>query len=93
MTMGIGMALMEESVLDTAHGDYLNRDLAGYHVPANADCPSIEAHWTEEHDRAVNPLGIATRPPARRPHQTMNSTDRRPQNVDRWSTDVDAPAP
>jgi xanthine dehydrogenase YagR molybdenum-binding subunit len=58
MTMGIGMALMEESVLDTAHGDYLNRDLAGYHVPANADCPSIEAHWIEEHDRAVNPLGI-----------------------------------
>jgi hypothetical protein len=58
MTMGVGMALMEESVLDTVRGDYLNRDLAGYHVPANADCPSIEVGWIEEHDREVNPLGI-----------------------------------
>jgi len=58
MTMGLGMALMEESVMDAAHGDYLNRDLAQYHVPVNADCPSIEARWIEERDTEVNPLGI-----------------------------------
>jgi xanthine dehydrogenase YagR molybdenum-binding subunit len=58
MTMGLGMALMEESVLDSVHGDYLNRDLAMYHVPVQADIEQIEAHWIEEHDPHVNPLGI-----------------------------------
>jgi xanthine dehydrogenase YagR molybdenum-binding subunit len=57
MTMGIGMALHEESVLDLEFGDYLNHDLAQYHVPVNADIADIQAHWIDEHDPHLNPMG------------------------------------
>ncbi len=58
MTMGIGMALHEESIMDVEFGDYLNHDLAQYHVPVNADVPDIEVGWIDEHDEHLNPLGI-----------------------------------
>jgi xanthine dehydrogenase YagR molybdenum-binding subunit len=58
MTMGIGMALHEESILDVEFGDYLNHDLAGYHVPVCADIEGLEATWVSETDERVNPLGI-----------------------------------
>ncbi|WP_021597864.1 xanthine dehydrogenase family protein molybdopterin-binding subunit [Actinomadura welshii] len=57
MTMGLGMALMEESVMDAEFGDYLNRDLAQYHVPACADVRDIDAAWVEESDPHLNPMG------------------------------------
>jgi xanthine dehydrogenase YagR molybdenum-binding subunit len=57
MTMGIGMALHEESLIDLEFGDYLNHDLAGYHVPTNADIEDIEAVWLDEDDPHVNPMG------------------------------------
>jgi xanthine dehydrogenase YagR molybdenum-binding subunit len=57
MTMGIGMALHEESLIDLEFGDYLNHDLAGYHVPTNADIEDIEAMWLDEDDPHVNPMG------------------------------------
>ncbi|WP_433721228.1 molybdopterin cofactor-binding domain-containing protein [Actinoplanes sp. CA-051413] len=57
MTMGLGMALHEEGVLDPAMGDWVNHDLAEYHVPVHADIESIEAAWLSEDDRAVNPMG------------------------------------
>ena len=57
MTMGIGMALMEESVMDAGFGDYLTRDLAQYHVPACADVRDIDAAWVEESDPHLNPMG------------------------------------
>ncbi len=36
----------------------MNANLAEYHVPVNADVPSLEAILVEEHDPHVNPLGI-----------------------------------
>jgi xanthine dehydrogenase YagR molybdenum-binding subunit len=57
MTMGIGMALHEESILDLEFGDYLNHDFAGYHIPACADIEQLDAMWVEERDERVNPLG------------------------------------
>ncbi|MET8469147.1 xanthine dehydrogenase family protein molybdopterin-binding subunit [Streptomyces sp. NPDC006422] len=57
MTMGLGMALTEGSTLDPAFGDFVERDLAAYHVPANADVPAIEAHWIDEDDPHLNPMG------------------------------------
>jgi xanthine dehydrogenase YagR molybdenum-binding subunit len=57
MTMGIGMALHEQSLLDPAFGDYVNHDFAGYHIPTCADIEQIEAIWIDEHDPRVNPLG------------------------------------
>ncbi|MFN8203879.1 MAG: xanthine dehydrogenase family protein molybdopterin-binding subunit [Solirubrobacteraceae bacterium] len=58
MTMGLGMALTEESVMDAEFGDHLNHDLAQYHVPVNADVRAIEAHWIDEADPEVNPIGV-----------------------------------
>jgi xanthine dehydrogenase YagR molybdenum-binding subunit len=58
MTMGLGMALMEETLVDREFGDFLNADLAGYHVPVNADVRDIDAIWVEEEDPHLNPLGI-----------------------------------
>jgi len=57
MTMGIGMALHEESLLDLRFGDYANHDLATYHVPSCADIEELEVAWIDEHDPHVNPIG------------------------------------
>jgi xanthine dehydrogenase YagR molybdenum-binding subunit len=57
MTMGIGMALLEESAIDARFGDFVDHDLAGYHVPVHADVESLEAHWLDEVDPHVNPMG------------------------------------
>ncbi|MBT2394470.1 xanthine dehydrogenase family protein molybdopterin-binding subunit [Streptomyces sp. ISL-100] len=57
MAMGIGMALTEESTMDLAFGDFAEHDLASYHVPACADVPAIEAHWVDEDDPHLNPMG------------------------------------
>ncbi|MFJ8663448.1 xanthine dehydrogenase family protein molybdopterin-binding subunit [Streptomyces sp. NPDC093795] len=57
MLMGLGMALTEHSTLDPAFGDFTERDLASYHVPVNADAPAIEAHWLDEEDPHLNPMG------------------------------------
>jgi xanthine dehydrogenase YagR molybdenum-binding subunit len=57
MTMGLSMALHEESVMDREFGDFLNHDLAQYHVPVSADIQEIEATWVEEDDDQLNPMG------------------------------------
>ena len=57
MVQGISMALHEESVLDREFGDYLNHDLAQYHVPVFADIPDIDATWIDEEDPHLNPMG------------------------------------
>ncbi|MGW5318333.1 xanthine dehydrogenase family protein molybdopterin-binding subunit [Nocardia thailandica] len=57
ITMGIGMALLEESVFDTRLGQVVNHDLAGYHIPVNADIGEIDVSWIEDHDSHVNALG------------------------------------
>jgi len=58
MTMGLSMALHEESQLDERYGHYVNHDLAGYHIATNADVGEIDVSWIDEHDPHVNPLGI-----------------------------------
>lgn len=57
MTMGLGMALTEASSPDTAFGGFLENDLASYHVPACADVGAVEAHWLDEEDPHLNPMG------------------------------------
>jgi xanthine dehydrogenase YagR molybdenum-binding subunit len=58
MTMGLSMALHEEGQLDPRFGDWVNHDLASYHVSAHADVEQIEATWIDEDDPRVNPVGI-----------------------------------
>jgi xanthine dehydrogenase YagR molybdenum-binding subunit len=57
MTMGLSMTLFEESVIDRRYGDYLNHDLASYHVATIADVLDVEATWIQEHDTEVSPMG------------------------------------
>ena len=56
MVFGIGAALMEDAVPDLRHGDFVNHDLAEYHVPVHADVPAMEAYFLEELDPVANPL-------------------------------------
>jgi len=57
MIMGMGMALHEEGVLDPAVGQWVNHDLAEYHIPAHADVEWIDAAWIDERDEQINPMG------------------------------------
>jgi xanthine dehydrogenase YagR molybdenum-binding subunit len=43
--------------MDERFGDYLNHDLASYHVAVNADVPHIDIAWIDEVDPHVNPMG------------------------------------
>ncbi len=58
MTMGLSMALHEESITDAEFGDFVNHDLAGYHIAAYADVGVIDAHWISESDDQLNPQGV-----------------------------------
>ncbi|MDN5926072.1 MAG: xanthine dehydrogenase family protein molybdopterin-binding subunit [Hyphomicrobiales bacterium] len=58
MIWGISFALHEEAITDKRTGRIMNADLAGYHVPVNADVPSVEAILIPEEDAHVNPLGV-----------------------------------
>jgi xanthine dehydrogenase YagR molybdenum-binding subunit len=57
MTMGLSMALFEQSVLDPRFGHVVNHDLAEYHIATNADVKEIEATWIDEWDPHLNPMG------------------------------------
>ncbi|WP_049573718.1 xanthine dehydrogenase family protein molybdopterin-binding subunit [Streptomyces sp. SBT349] len=57
MTQGISMTLHEVGVVDNRIGQIVNHDLATYHVAANADVGSVEAHWLDAVDPYTNPLG------------------------------------
>ncbi|WBB68120.1 xanthine dehydrogenase family protein molybdopterin-binding subunit [Micromonospora sp. WMMD812] len=58
MTMGISMALHEEGLLDERYGDWVNHDLATYHITGCADVERIEAYWVPEEDPDLNPCGV-----------------------------------
>src|SRR5205823_9360481 len=59
MIGGIGMALMEHSVVDGRNGRITNANLAEYAVPVHADAPQMmDVTFVDEHDPHVNPLGV-----------------------------------
>jgi len=58
MIWGVSFALHEHAVMDLRSGRPMNPNLAEYHIPVNADVPSIEALLVDEHDPHVNALGI-----------------------------------
>jgi xanthine dehydrogenase YagR molybdenum-binding subunit len=59
MIGGIGMALLEHSVVDPRNGRIPNANLAEYAVPVHADSPPVmDVIFVEEHDPHVNPLGV-----------------------------------
>jgi xanthine dehydrogenase YagR molybdenum-binding subunit len=58
MIWGVSFALHEQAVMDRRSGRPMNPNLGEYHIPVNADVPSLEAILVEEHDPHVNALGI-----------------------------------
>jgi xanthine dehydrogenase YagR molybdenum-binding subunit len=43
--------------MDPRFGDFVNHDLAQYHVAAHADVTGMEAFWLDEDDHDLNPMG------------------------------------
>jgi xanthine dehydrogenase YagR molybdenum-binding subunit len=58
MIGGIGMALMERTVLDQRDGRPVNAHMADYLMPVNLDIPQLESHFVAEEDPHVNSLGV-----------------------------------
>jgi xanthine dehydrogenase YagR molybdenum-binding subunit len=58
MIWGVSFALHEQAIIDRRSGRILNANLMEYHIPVNADVPSLEALMIDEHDPHVNALGI-----------------------------------
>lgn len=63
--MGLGLALMEETLFDERSGRIMNPSLAEYHVPVHMDVPAIDVMWTDHADphtpmgaRGVGEIGI-----------------------------------
>ncbi|MCE7039023.1 xanthine dehydrogenase family protein molybdopterin-binding subunit [Dyadobacter sp. CY312] len=54
---GIGMALMEESVMDHRYGRYVTSDFASYHIPVHSDIPQIDVLYVDKADTLANPIG------------------------------------
>lgn len=57
MTMGLSMALHEESVRDPRFGHVVTQDLATYHISAHADVADVDAIWLGKPDEHANPMG------------------------------------
>ena len=54
--MGLGLALMEETMFDERSGRIMNPSLSEYHVPVHMDVPKIDVIWNDMPD-PHSPLG------------------------------------
>lgn len=57
VVMGVGMALMEETIYDPRNGHPVNDNFADYLVPTNADAPSIDVHFLNIPDPVIGEYG------------------------------------
>jgi xanthine dehydrogenase YagR molybdenum-binding subunit len=57
MVGGMGMALLEQTIVDRQTGRVANATMADYLVPVNADVPDLEVIFVDEDDPHVNSLG------------------------------------
>jgi xanthine dehydrogenase YagR molybdenum-binding subunit len=58
MIFGVSFALLEEAIVDTRTGAFVNRDFAEYLVPVHADIPEIDAVVLPGFDGKANELGV-----------------------------------
>jgi xanthine dehydrogenase YagR molybdenum-binding subunit len=54
---GVGMALTEETLVDTRTARYVTRNLADYRIPVNADIPDIDVEILDEPDPHISGVG------------------------------------
>jgi xanthine dehydrogenase YagR molybdenum-binding subunit len=85
--MGLGLALMEETLLDERSGRIMNASLAEYHVPVHMDVPEIDVIWTDIPDpraplgaRGIGEIGI-TGVAAAVANAVFNATGRRVRDL------------
>jgi xanthine dehydrogenase YagR molybdenum-binding subunit len=57
VVMGVGMALLEQTVYDPQNGAPINSNLADYVMAVNADTPAIDVHFLDYPDLEINALG------------------------------------
>ena len=57
LVMGLGLAMGEETLIDTRSARIMNPSLAEYHVPVHADVPHLDVHTLDDPDPQT-PLGI-----------------------------------
>lgn len=57
IVMGLGLAMGEETLIDTRTARIMNPNLAEYHVPVHADVPHLDVHTLDDPDPQM-PLGI-----------------------------------
>ena len=58
ITYGIGMALLEETLIDGETGRIVNSNVAEYLMPVNRDIPDIQTILVENNETNSNPLGV-----------------------------------
>ncbi|MBV8929364.1 MAG: xanthine dehydrogenase family protein molybdopterin-binding subunit [Mycobacteriaceae bacterium] len=58
MVGGIGMALLEATLLDHRDGRVVNANMTDYLVPVNADVPSLDATFLPAEDTIADPIGV-----------------------------------
>ena len=57
IVMGLGLAMGEETLIDTRTARIMNPSLAEYHVPVQADVPHLDVHTLDDPDPQM-PLGV-----------------------------------
>jgi len=55
---GMSSALHEATEIDERYARYLNKNLADYLMPVNADVPSVDVIMLSERDDQINPAGV-----------------------------------
>jgi xanthine dehydrogenase YagR molybdenum-binding subunit len=58
MVWGIGMALLEGTLLDHRDGHVVNANMSDYLVPSNADVPVLDATFVTAQDMIADPIGV-----------------------------------
>jgi xanthine dehydrogenase YagR molybdenum-binding subunit len=58
MVAGIGMALLEGTLLDHRDGRVVNANMSDYLVPVNADVPDLDARFLSAEDTIADPIGV-----------------------------------
>ncbi|OSC39867.1 xanthine dehydrogenase family protein molybdopterin-binding subunit [Mycobacterium decipiens] len=58
MVGGIGMALLEATLLDHRDGRIVNANMSDYLVPVNADVPELDATFLPAADQIADPIGV-----------------------------------
>jgi xanthine dehydrogenase YagR molybdenum-binding subunit len=84
IVFGIGMALLEGSILEEKTGRYANANFSDYLVATNSDVPSMDIYFIDKPDTIFNPLGArgigeigVTGMPAAIANAVYNATGRR----------------